>query len=59
MKKKLWTALEEPLIQNAKALAAEQGRPLQSVIEDALREYVLRQKRLTGASVVGRTGPLL
>ncbi len=55
MKKKLGTAIEESLIQDAKVLAAEQGRPLQRIIEDALEAYVKQQRRLKEPSAVDRT----
>ncbi len=40
MKQKVGTALEENILKRAKLRAAEQGRPLSDVIQDALERYL-------------------
>lgn len=46
--------IEDPLLRDAKARAAREGRTLTSVIEDALRQY-LREKKTTGFKIHLRT----
>lgn len=40
MKKKVGTLLEEAVLRRAKRRAAEEGRPLSDVIQDALEKYL-------------------
>lgn len=40
MKRKLGTVLEDELIRRAKRRAAEEGRPLAALIQDALERYL-------------------
>jgi hypothetical protein len=40
MKKKVGTLLDEEIIRHAKRRAAEEGRPLSDVIQDALASYL-------------------
>lgn len=40
MKQKVGTVLEEDVLKRAKLRAAEQGRPLSDVIQDALERYL-------------------
>lgn len=40
MKQKVGTVLEEDILKRAKLRAAEQGRPLSDVIQDALERYL-------------------
>ena len=40
MKKKVGTLLDEEIIRHAKRRAAEEGRPLNDVIQDALSSYL-------------------
>jgi hypothetical protein len=40
MKKKIGTLIEEEVIRHAKRRAAEEGRPLSDVIQDALVSYL-------------------
>jgi hypothetical protein len=40
MKKKVGTVLDEEIIRHAKRRAAEDGRPLSDVIQDALSSYL-------------------
>ena len=40
MKRKIGTVLEEDLLRRAKILAAEEGKPLQRILEEALQEHL-------------------
>ncbi len=46
MKKKVSVLIEEDVIRQAKHCAAEEGRPLSSMIQDALVSYL--RKKITG-----------
>ena len=55
MRRKIGTALDERLIVQAKHLAAREGRPLNDVLEDALRRYLALRRSKGGGSLVRRT----
>ena len=40
MRRKIGTVLDERLVLKAKAVAARQGKPLNQIIEEALRHYL-------------------
>ena len=55
MKRKIGTILEEDLMRRAKILAAEEGKPLQRILEEALQEYLESRSRPKKARVVAST----
>ncbi|RME23032.1 MAG: ribbon-helix-helix protein, CopG family [Deltaproteobacteria bacterium] len=51
MRRKVGTALDERLIAQVKMLAAREGRPLNDVIEEALRRYLASRQEGDGSVV--------
>jgi hypothetical protein len=54
MRAKIGTALDRDLLKRARSMAARQGKPLNQVIEEALREHLARGCS-KGSSIVART----
>ena len=50
MKKKIGTLIEENIMRLAKRKAAEEGRSLSEVIQDALVEYLRKARRLPNSA---------
>ena len=48
MKRKIWIGIEQDIMRLAKRKAAEEGRSLSDLVEDALAQY-LRKQRPTSA----------
>lgn len=56
MKQKVGTVLDQRLLRRAKAVAAQRGRPLSAVIEEALRAWLEREaEKAPTASLVAQT----
>ena len=55
MKQKVGTLLEEDVLRRAKRRAADEGRPLSDVIQDALESYLV----ITRASIPQSVMPLI
>ncbi len=55
MKRKVGTVIDEELLRRAKVLAASDGKPLSTVLEDALRQYLDRRKGPGAEGIVAST----
>ena len=59
MKAKVGTALDRDLLRRARSIAAQEGKRLNQVIEEALSDLLSRKSSNRAASVVARTAGCL
>ena len=59
MKAKVEIALDRDLLQRAKATAAQEGKRLNQVIEEALSDLLMRKSSASASRVVARTAGCL
>ncbi len=59
MKAKVEIALDRDLLQRAKATAAQEGKRLNQVIEEALSDLLMRKSSASSSRVVARTAGCL
>ena len=55
MKRKIGTALDEELLSQAKLLAVQKGCPLNEIIEEALKRYIVQRSLDATGSIVDAT----
>jgi hypothetical protein len=55
MKTKIGTVLDEKLLQQARAVAAREGKRLNQVLEEALSDHLKRKASVRRGGVVART----
>jgi hypothetical protein len=59
MKEKVGTALDRELLRRARSVAAQEGKRLNRVIEEALSDLLKRKSSASAARVVARTAGCL
>ena len=59
MKTKIGTVLDRELLRRTRSIAAQEGKRLNQVIEEALSEHLLRRSDGSGARLVARTAGCL